>query len=192
MNAEIRDKAKSFRPPGAPNSHRWGDLHNLLDEASSRRLIIINGPPGAGKSTLLASYVASRLLPSIWYPVDNSDNDLTMFLHHFGLAAQAAMPCHKAVIPNLRAGLQGTNGFAKAYFQQIYRHLPTPFLIVLDDYQEIADAAAVHDVLHTACMELPPGGRIAVISRTGCPPALAALNARNMAAIIGPDDLQAD
>ena len=95
MNADIREISKTLRPPIASSSYQRRDLHNLLDEANSRRLIVISGPQGAGKSTLLATYIATRKLASIWYQVDSTDKDLATFFHYFGIAAGEAIPRNK-------------------------------------------------------------------------------------------------
>jgi LuxR family maltose regulon positive regulatory protein len=191
MNADISDISRSVRAPLAPGGYPRSDLHNLLDEANSRRLIVINGPPGAGKSTLIATYIATRNLPSIWYQVDNTDQDLATFFHDFGIAARQAMPHNKASLPDWHPAFVTDNtAFAKRYFQAIYHHLKAPFLVVLDDYQEVEDAAPLHDAICVACKELPPGGRMVIISTKGCPPTLARLCTTNMVAIIEPDDLR--
>ena len=191
MNADIRETSKTLRPPLASGSYQRSDLHNLLDEAHSRRLIVISGPPGTGKSTLVATYITTRNLPSIWYKVDNTDKHLATFFHYFGIAAREAMPHNRASMPDWRPEFSKDNtAFTKRYFQEIYQHLKAPFLVVLDDYHEVEEDAALHDAICVACTELPPGGRMVIISSKGCPPTLSRLCTSNMAALIEPDDLR--
>lgn len=190
MNGDKSVTSKITRPHLATVFHRT-DLHNLLDETHTRRLIVVSGPPGTGKSTLVASYIESRKLPSIWYQVDKRDNDVATFFHLFKIAAREAIPHNKPAMPHMTpASSKGITAFAKRYFRELYRHLELPFLIVLDNYQDAAEDAGLHEVIQVACVELPQGGRIVIISRRECPSTLAGLRASNMVAIIESDDLR--
>jgi LuxR family maltose regulon positive regulatory protein len=190
MNGNKSVLPKITRPYLASSYHRT-DLHNLFDEASTRQLIVVSGPPGTRKSTLVATYIESRNLPSLWYIVDKNDNDLATFYYYLGIASLEAKPHYKPAMPHLTPGFSGSiTAFAKRYFRELYRHLEFPFLIVLDNYQDVAEDADLHEVIRVACTELPQGGRIVLITTKECPPPLALLRANNMAAVIEPDDLQ--
>lgn len=190
MNADIREPAKSLRPPFATSHYQWNDLHNLLDETNSRRLIVVSGPPSVGKSTLIYTYISTRNLPNIWYRVGCADKDVARFFQHFGVAVSGAMEQDNGSVADLRPAIsQESTVFAKQYFQKIYQNLTPPFLIVLYDYQEVGEDAVLHDVICAACRELPKGGRMVIISRNECPRTLAQLCKSNSVAIIEPDDL---
>jgi LuxR family maltose regulon positive regulatory protein len=180
-----------FTRPHLVHSYLRADLHDLLDEASSRQLVVVSAPPGTGKSTLVASYIESRNLPSLWYQVDKGDDDLAYFLYCLGIATLNLNPHEKSLKLLLTPKIfEGTAAFARRFFRELYRHLEIPFLIVFDNYQDVAEDAPLHEIIEVACTDLPKGGRIVIISRNKCPAAMARLLASNKVAIIGRDELE--
>jgi len=190
MNTEKSVKLK-ISPPTVEYDYYCTELHDLLDELRSRKFVIISGPPGIGKSTLVATYIETRNLPSIWYQVDKDDNDLATFFYYLDIAMHEAKPNKNFAMPHFsRRASQEITEFAKLYFQELYQHLEIPFLIVLDDYQELAEDAALHKVIQVACAGLPKWGRIVIITEKKYPHPLAPLRARNMIAVIESEDFQ--
>jgi LuxR family maltose regulon positive regulatory protein len=190
MNAEKSVKPK-ISPPIVAYDYYCTELLDLLDELRSKQLIIINGPPGIGKSTLVATYIETRNLTSIWYQIDKDDNDLATFFYCLDIAIHEEKPNKNFSLPHFsRRVSQEIAEFSKLYFQELYQHLEIPFLIVLDDYQELADAATLHKVVQAACSELPKGGRIVIITEKKYPLPLAPLRAKNMVAVIESQDFQ--
>ena len=190
MNVEKSVKAK-ISPPTVAYDYYCTELLDLLDELRSRQLVIISGPPGIGKSTLVATYIETRNLPSIWYQVDKDDNDLATFFYYLDMAMHEAKPNKNFAMPHFsRRASQEIAEFAKLYFQELYQHLEVPFLIVFDDYQELAEDAALHEAIQVACAALPKGSRIVIITEKNYPLPLASLRSRNMVAIIESEDFQ--
>ena len=190
MNAEVFVRSKISRPPIA-KGYYCTELHDLLDELRSRQLIVISGPPGIGKSTLVSTYIESGNLPSIWCQEDKGDCDPANFFYCLDVAIHEAKPHINFTFPHLsRRFSQTLDEFAKLFFQQFYQHMEIPFLIVLDNYQEIADNSDLHEAIRVACTKLPKGGRIVIITREKCPPSFAQLRAQNMVAIIESQDFQ--
>lgn len=167
------------------------DLLGLLDELGSKKLIVICGPSKIGKSTLIRTYIESRSVSNIWHRVDKDANNLAYFFYCMDLGLRKANPRNKIAMPDIASKeLLGDTEFAKAYFRKLYQNLELPFLIVLDDYQEVADDAVVHSAVRTACSELPEGGRIVIITQKKCPPTLAQLRNSNITATIESEDFQ--
>lgn len=177
--------------PHPPRSYSRADLYRLLDELLSKRLVVVSGPPATGKTNLVASYIESRKVLDIWCRVDKSDNDPATFFNYLTAALRDATADDSTAMPQLtRALLQNIAAFAKQYFREFYRHLEPPFMIVLDNYQNIEDDSSLHEAIRVGCDEMPRGGRILIITTKECPHALARLRAGNMLAIIEWDDLK--
>ncbi|HUQ73835.1 MAG TPA: BTAD domain-containing putative transcriptional regulator [Burkholderiales bacterium] len=169
-------------------------LFRLLDE-HRERVLWITAPPGAGKTTLASSYVAQRGLPHLWYQLDAADCDPATFFHYLGVAV-AALPRPGAdqplaALPHLTPEyLGGLPVFARRYFEAIAWRLETPFALVLDNYHEVAEGAALHAVLRDGLAALPSGFVTIVLSRTPPPPELARLVANGEVGLVGWEDLQ--
>jgi LuxR family maltose regulon positive regulatory protein len=177
--------------PHPPVSYSREDLYNLLDELISKRLIVISGPPGSGKTNLVASYIENRNVSDIWCRLDKGDNDPTTFFNYLGVALRDARPDSNVALPYLSEDLlRNISAFSKKYFQEFCRHLKPPFLIVLDNYQEIEDDACLHEAILAGCNELPQGGRIIMITTKEYPHTLTRLRANKMMAIIEWEDLK--
>lgn len=164
-------------------------LFRLLDDA--RPVTWITAPPGAGKTTLVSSYLAARDLDHIWYQVDAGDDDVATLFHYLGLAVKKAAPHYRRPLPHLTAEyLAGLTVFARRYFEALAERLPSPFVLVFDNYQEVSPTAALHTVLGEGIAALPQGFKTIVLSRTPPPPEQARGRAHDSVTLVGWGDLQ--
>ena len=146
----------------------------LLDESLAKTAVWISGPAGSGKTTLVASYLEARQLPCLWYRADSDDRDVATFFYYMGLAARQAAPRFRTRLPLLTPEfLLGVPTFARKYFETLFNRLKAPFVIVLDDYQEIPADASLHAILNIALSMAPPGIHFIVLSRYEAPDAYA-------------------
>jgi ATP/maltotriose-dependent transcriptional regulator MalT len=144
-------------------------LFRRLD-GTKARLIWVSGTPGSGKSTLVSSYLATRKVRNVWYQCDEGDADLAAFFYYLRQAAPPRRMAPPLFTPEYR---QDIGAFTRRFFRDLFGRFSTPFVLVFDNYQDLPPAAEVHDVLRQAIDELPPSGRLVVISRGDPPPSLA-------------------
>ena len=153
-----------------PKTHRVLRRERLCARSSTRsasdRWCGSAEPPGAGKSTLVASYVEAHKGRAAWYHLDPGDDDIGTFFYYLAQAVPAVgknAPQLPQFGPEHRGDLAG---FARQFFRLFFAR---PTLLVLDNYHELAEGSAVHEVMDCAVAEVPEGSNIAVISR-GSPP----------------------
>lgn len=133
-------------------------------------LVWVCAPAGAGKTTLASSYLADCGVSHLWYQLDSGDDDLATFFHYLGLAVRAARPQLRVVLPHLTAEyLAGVRAFARRYFQVLAAQVGSPFLLVLDNYQEVSPEAPLHAALLEGIGTPPAGFRTVVLSRAAPP-----------------------
>lgn len=137
------------------------------------------GPPGAGKTTLVASYLAARRLGALRYQLDAGDADPATLFYYLRLAATGRRsrrgpeaPGHNRSLPLLAPEyLPDLATFTRRFFEELYRRLPRPGLLVFDDHHELPADSAVHAVVRDGLAGLPAGCGAVIVSRGEPPPA---------------------
>lgn len=167
-----------FTRPSANKALPRQRLFEKLDDLRQHPVIWISAAAGSGKTTLASSYIDARQLPCIWYQCDQGDADLATFFHHLGQAVLQAVPRKRARLPLLTVDyLQGVPTFTLRYFETLFDRLPSPALLVFDNYQEIPEDALLHEIMPHALSRIPQGVNVIVLSRNPPPPPLIRLQA---------------
>ena len=169
-------------------------LIDQLDQAAgSASLLWLSAPGGSGKTTLVRTFLEQKGLQGIWYQADSGDGDFSSFLYYMGIAGEQAAPDKATSFPVFKPEYQNNiENFIRLYFRTLFASLPSPGVLVIDNYQEVPDGAQLHAILAQVCAEVPPGITIIVISRNDPPAAFARLRASDAMKLLGWDTIQLD
>jgi DNA-binding SARP family transcriptional activator len=178
--------AKITRPTSVATLTR-PRLFRLLDNAKKKPVTWVWAPPGAGKTALIASYFSARKSQTLWYQVDEGDEDLATFFYYLGQAA----PKRKRPLPLFTPEYQqGSKIFTRNFFRDLYGRMKPPFALVFDNYQEVSTEAPLHEAMRAALAEMPIEGRMIFISRSEPPAQFADLRAKQAMELVDWSELR--
>jgi LuxR family maltose regulon positive regulatory protein len=83
---------KLHRPPVDTEHLHRQHLLDRLNKRLHRPLTLISAPAGYGKSTLVSCWLEACDFPTAWLSIDETDNDLRLFLSYFLAAVQTVFP----------------------------------------------------------------------------------------------------
>ena len=142
----------------------------LLENAGAAKLILLH-PQARGRSLLVARLLGDPAAPTFYYPLDIDDYDLSSFLVGLsnGLSKQhATFGRHLCFLPEnaLRHPRQHLDLILRVFQRELSELGPSPFLLILDEYDRADPADAVHRFVERLSMMLPPGCAILLNGRT--------------------------
>jgi len=181
---------KLYIPPPRPTAVNRPRLLARLHAGLHGRLTLVSAPAGFGKTTLVGAWVAGCGRPVAWLSLDTGDNDPTRFLTYLTAALQRVAPDLGAgVLTALRSPQPlPLEALLTALVNEVAA-LPTPSLLVLDDYH-IIESAAVGEALAFLVEHLPPSLHLVIATREDPPLPLARLRARGQLTEVRAADLR--
>ncbi|RME63005.1 MAG: hypothetical protein D6778_10255, partial [Nitrospirae bacterium] len=168
-------------------------LFDLLEGKLKKPLVWVSGPAGSGKTTLLSSYIEYKNIPHIWYNCDPSDSDIATFFYYMAEALRITSPRKKKRLPLYTQEYQaaGPEVFCRTFFEELYRTVRKPFLIVLDNHQELPEDSDLNILLKEAVECCPEGVNLVVLSRQELLPVFTPLRLTSKVSTIKWNDLLA-
>ncbi len=165
-------------------------LVERLNQGLVGKLTIIAAPAGFGKSTLVSQWVQGLGRPASWLTLDGYDNEPARFLTYLIAALQQIQSACGAQTLALRHFPQPppVETLLTTLINEMAL-LPTPFLLVLDDYHLI-QAEGIHQMLNFLLAYLPRQAHLVISSRREPPLALARLRVQGALSEIGAADLR--
>jgi hypothetical protein len=148
--------------------------------------LLTNAPSEAAKTQL--DELALRVKATA---VDSGDSDIATLFYYMGLAAKKNAPRFRKPLPLLTPEyLLGIPAFARKFFEMLFARFKPPFAVVLDNYQEIATDAHLHEIINHVLSMIPEGINMIVLSRNAAPTAYARSLANNKISRLGWEEVR--
>ncbi len=143
-------------------------MRRYLAENLDRKLILISAAAGYGKTSLLVDFSHAAGLPVCWYRVETVDADAPVFFEHLMAALGQQFPnlgqrTRSMLYGDEKLDLEAAVG---SLVNEIVEGVQEPFLLVLDDYQNLDDAVAVNAAMDLFLHYLPDTCRVILCTRT--------------------------
>ena len=182
---------KLQRPPVATDIVPRDRLLDQLNEGLHRPLTLISAPAGYGKSTLASRWVVACDRPSAWVSLEESDNDLQMFLSYVLAAIQTLFPRTdfrtEAILETSQ--MPPAADLARHLLNDLYQ-ISEPFNLVLDDYHRIQRRSPVNDLLDEFLAYPPQGTHLVLLTRQDPSLPIATMRGRGLVTDIRASDLR--
>ena len=175
-------RTKLYRPPVTEDFVQRPIPEALLDDGYQRPLTVVTAPAGYGKTTLVSHWVASRGYRSAWVSLDESDNDVRVFLTYVLEAIRTIEP---AFGPDLNAiaeaeALPPTATLA-TYVANALESLDRRLVLVLDDFHRIRDSS-IYDLIDSLLAHPSRNLHLLLATRRDPLLSLSTMRARNLLA----------
>ena len=183
-------QTKLYRPQASPTLIHRPRLVERLNQGLACKLTLVVAPAGYGKTTIVTQWLHhTQALPPLaandhttrqvaWLSLDESDNDLILFLHYLVAAIRQAQPNSCA---NTLATLHNPQPLSWSQLVTLLINdlveLTEPLVLVLDDYHFIIEPT-IHHFLDRLLDYLPPSLHLVLIGRTEPPLSLPRLRVR--------------
>jgi len=186
-------RTKLLPPRPAPEILARPRLTERLHANLALPVTLVTANAGSGKTTLIADFLRKQELPYVWYQLDHTDTDPTVFLGYltYGIRQRIAGfgETMFAYLQQAQELTQQPKLAADVLLNEILAGVEQKLIVVLDDYHHLGVETPVHAVLDRLIAYLPDVIHVIVISRDIPPLTLARLRSQDSLAMIDRADL---
>ncbi|MFC5266026.1 LuxR C-terminal-related transcriptional regulator [Kribbella qitaiheensis] len=170
----------------------WVSRAELIERARSSdcRVVGVTAPAGYGKSTLLVQWAFAEDRRVGWVSLNRFDDDPVALLTLLASAYARVSPGNAGLVAAMGGLGVSALGRAAPHLASTLSASPAPFVLMLDDLQELRSPAC-HDVLGVVISGIPAGSQLVAASRSE-QPLLPRLRALGDAVELLPDELALD
>ena len=186
-------RTKLLPPRPAPEILSRPRLIERLRANLSLPVTLVTANAGSGKTTLVADFLRKQDHPYVWYQLDRTDADPSVFLGYlaYGIRQQVV-----DFGDTMFAYLQQANELAQqperavdVLLNEILEVVEQQLIVVLDDYHHLGADTPVHAAVDRLIAYLPDVIHVIIISRDIPPLTLARLRSQDSLAIVDRADL---
>lgn len=164
-------------------------LFEKLNEGFNRKLILVSATAGYGKTTLLSDWIHRNKIPTVWYSVDQSDNDPGEFLTSIIKGIQTIHArTGKDAMEILNSPMSVSLEYVVGILMNDILTLKKEFILVFDDLHLIS-SEEVFRILNYIIEHKPRQLKIAILTRSDPPLSVARFRSQNELLEIRSEDL---
>ncbi|HEV2883401.1 MAG TPA: tetratricopeptide repeat protein, partial [Pyrinomonadaceae bacterium] len=187
-------RTKLLPPRPAPELLSRPRLTDRLLGNLSYPLTLVTANAGSGKTTLVADFLRTHKRQFVWYQLDHTDADPSVFLGYLGFGIQQLIPGFgEAMFSYFQEAAgelaQHPERAVDVFLNEVLERVEQQLIIVLDDYHHLGPDTAVHAVLDRLLAYLPDVLHVIMISREMPPLSLGRLRTHSPLSNIDRSDL---
>src|SRR6266542_6163230 len=157
-------------------------------------LTLVTAKAGSGKTTLVADFLRTHKRQFVWYQLDHTDADPSVFLGYLAFGIKQLVPGFGEAMFSYFQEATGEvarhpERAAHVFLNEVLERVEQQLILVLDDYHHLGEDTAVHAVLDRLLAYLPDVLHVIIISRAMPPLALGRLRTHSPLANIDRADL---
>ena len=163
-------KTKITIPLPRPDLLSRSRLLDLVDDILDYPLTLVSAPAGYGKTSFLIDLACQAEYPVTWFAIDSLDRDLIRFLYHLIAAINSTFPDFGSktfsVIDNQGSTPIDLDQIIRVLVNDIYDNITEHFVIILDDYHQVADFDQVTEFINRFSQAVDDNCHLVLSSRT--------------------------
>jgi ATP/maltotriose-dependent transcriptional regulator MalT/DNA-binding winged helix-turn-helix (wHTH) protein len=181
-------------PQVKPNTIIRERLTTRLKANIDKKLILINAGAGYGKTTLLSQFITQVDITSVFYHLEASDSELTIFLSYLQAGLIKILPRFGRRTQTLLKTISYPDGHIDmiigTFINEIVGNVRGELLIILDDYHNIEPSTRIDEALNYFLAHAPTNIHLIIATRQKPNLLMASLKARNELFELTNDDLK--
>lgn len=187
-------RTKLLPPRPAPALLPRPRLIERLGANLAHPVTLVMANAGSGKTTLVSEFVRTRVPHFIWYQLDHTDADPSVFLGYITHGIRQIVPDFgQATLAYLQQAAaevgQHPERAVDVLLNEVLDRVEQQLILVLDDYHHLGAANAVHAATDRLIAYLPDVLHLIIISREMPPLQVTRMRSQSTLNIIGRNDL---